>query len=76
MVQLRTAPDVGSVRLCHPHHLSPRMQKVGALVGAGWTVQQIFQAYTGSSVPTSINSRYSTLQCIKKKKKKKVGTET
>lgn len=64
MVLLRTAPDVGSVRLCDPHHLSLRMQKVGALVGAGLTVQQIFQAYTGSAVPTSISSGHSTFQCI------------
>lgn len=54
MVLLRTAPGVGSVRLCGAHHLSLRIQKVGALVGAGLTVQQIFQAHTGSAVPTSV----------------------
>lgn len=62
------SPDVGSVRLCDPHHSCLRMQKVGGVVGTGWTVQQIFQA-----VPTSISSRHSTPQCILKKK---VGTET
>lgn len=36
------SPNVGNVRLCDPH-LSLRMQKIGALLGAGWTAQQIFQ---------------------------------
>lgn len=54
MVLLRTAPDGGSVRLCDPCSLSVRTQKLDvhcwltALVGAGRSVRQKFQAYKGT----------------------------